>query len=39
MALVITKCLLRTINLCNHDYPSMGRDLARSLFIFSTGVS
>jgi hypothetical protein len=33
MTLVITKCLLRTINPCNHDYPGMGRGLARSLFI------
>jgi hypothetical protein len=33
MTLVITKCLLRTINPCNHDYPSMGWSLARSLFI------
>jgi hypothetical protein len=30
---VITKCSLRTINPCNHDYPGIGRDLARSLFI------
>jgi hypothetical protein len=33
MTLVITKCLLRTINPSNHDYPGMGRGLARSLFI------
>jgi hypothetical protein len=33
MTLVITKCSLRTINPCNHDYPGMGRGLARSLFI------
>jgi hypothetical protein len=33
MTLVITKCLLRTINMCNHDYPGMGQGLARSLFI------
>jgi hypothetical protein len=33
MTLVITKCSLRTINPCNHDYPSMGRGLAHSLFI------
>jgi hypothetical protein len=31
--LVITKCSLRTINPCNHDYPGMGRGLAHSLFI------
>jgi hypothetical protein len=30
--IVITKCSLRTINPCNHDYPGMGRGLARSLF-------
>jgi hypothetical protein len=33
MTLVITKCSLRTINPCNHDYPGMGWGLARSLFI------
>jgi hypothetical protein len=33
MTLVITKCSLRTINQCNHDYPGMGRGLAHSLFI------
>jgi hypothetical protein len=33
MTLVITKCSLRTINPCNHDYPGMGWGLAHSLFI------
>jgi hypothetical protein len=33
MTLVITRHSLRTINPCNHDYPSMGRGLACSLFI------
>jgi hypothetical protein len=33
MTLVSTKCSLRIINPCNHDYPGMGRGLARSLFI------
>jgi hypothetical protein len=33
MTMVITKYSLRIINPCNHDYPGMGRGLARSLFI------
>jgi hypothetical protein len=33
MTLVITKSSPRTINPCNHVFPSMGRGLARSLFI------
>jgi hypothetical protein len=33
MTLVITKYSLKTINPCNHDYPGMGRGLARSLSI------
>jgi hypothetical protein len=28
MTLVITKCSLRTINPCNHNYPGMGRGVA-----------
>jgi hypothetical protein len=33
ITLVITKCSLRIINPCNHDYPGMGRGLVCSLFI------
>jgi hypothetical protein len=39
MTLVITKCSLRKINPCNHDYPGMGRGLARSLFALVWGTS
>jgi hypothetical protein len=28
MTLVITKCSLRTINPCNHNYPGMGQGIA-----------
>jgi hypothetical protein len=39
MTLVVTKSSLRTINLCNHDYPGMGWGLAHSLFILVWGTS
>jgi hypothetical protein len=28
MTLVLTKCSLRTINSCNHNYPGMRRGIA-----------